>query len=76
MQRDVIDGIPYWCDKEGRIYYYAPGSTATDSPKICLGTRDKLADNWEQLLAPVVEQYRLSLKPRDRKPTAAATPSK
>ena len=68
MQREVIHGIPFWCDKENRVYYYNAFSTASETPKLCLGTREKLHDNWEALLATHLTNYRETTKSRSRKP--------
>lgn len=68
MQREVIHGIPFWCDKENRIYYYNAFSTAAETPKLCLGTREKLVDNWEELLASKLADYRENISARSRKP--------
>lgn len=73
MQREVINGVPYWCDKENRIYYYNAFSTAADSSKICLGTKDKLRDDWQAVLANSLREYRENNKSRSRKPQQQKT---
>lgn len=70
MQREVIDGIPYWTDKKN-LYYY---DVNPDAPKtLLLGTKTaegewKLIDNWEQQLAAPLAQFRADLVARSRKP--------
>ena len=74
MQREVIDGIPFWCDKENNLYYYDVNTTAPKT--ILLGTKTatntaNLRDDWEQHLAAILAKYRTEAVPRTRKPAAA-----
>ena len=74
MQREVVDGIPFWTDKKNLFYYDVDPLT----PKtILLGTKSaegtlKLNDGWEQQLAAALEQFRTNTVPRSRKPAAKA----
>lgn len=75
MQREVIDGIPFWCDKENNLYYY---DINTAAPKnILIGTKTaantaNLRADWEQQIASILAQYRAETVPRTRKPPAKA----
>ena len=71
MQREVIDGIPFWCDKENKLYYYDVNLPKT----LFLGTKSpegtaKLHEDWQQFLASTLNQYRLDAVARNRKPAA------
>jgi hypothetical protein len=74
MQREVVDGIPFWTDKKN-LYYY---DVDPKVPKtILLGAKSadgtlKLNDNWEQQLAAALVQFRADTVPRSRKPVTAA----
>ncbi len=75
MQREIIDGIPFWSNKDGKLFYYntAPGA---DPKAIELGTKTadgrlQLRADWTTVLAPVLAAYRTGLTSRSRKPTAA-----
>jgi len=70
MQREVIDGIPFWRDKEN-LYYYDVNSSAAKT--ILLGTKTadgaaKLCEGWEQQLAETLTKFRAEAAPRSRKP--------
>ena len=73
MQREVVDGIPFWTDKKSLFYYDVdPAGPKT----ILLGTKSpdgtlKLNDGWEQQLAASLEQFRVNTVPRSRKPASA-----
>ncbi len=75
MQREIIDGIPFWSNKDGKLFYYncAPG---TDPKAVEIGAKTSdgrlsLRADWATLLAPILSGYRASLASRSRKPTAA-----
>jgi hypothetical protein len=40
MQREVLDGVPFWCDKENKVYAYdtSPG-VGSPSPESILDSR-------------------------------------
>ena len=74
MQREVVDGIPFWSDKKN-LYYYDVNPTAPKT--IVLGTKSaegtlKLNDNWEQQLTAALEQFHNDTVPRSRKPAPKA----
>lgn len=72
MQREVVDGIPFWTDKKNLFYYDVDPA----GPKnILLGSKRadgtlQLNENWEQQLAAALEQFRVNTVPRSRKPAA------
>jgi hypothetical protein len=80
MQREILDGIPFWTDKDGNFYYYDASAGAI--PKaLKLGTKAadgsiKFVDNYRELLDPSLAAYRASLSTRSRKPAATASASK
>jgi hypothetical protein len=71
MQREVVDGIPYWTDKKN-LYYYDVNPAAPKT--LLLGTKTadgwKLIDEWEQQLVGPLNQFRADLVSRSRKPAA------
>jgi hypothetical protein len=77
MQREVVDGIPFWTDKK-TLYYY---DVNPNSPKtIAIGTKSpdgtlKLNDNWEQHLAASLNQFHTDTVARSRKPAPALAPA-
>lgn len=75
MQREVIDGIPFWCDKEKNIYYYDINPAAPKTILLGIKSADgtaKLRDNWEQQLAETLTNFRADTAPRSRKPAPKA----
>jgi hypothetical protein len=73
MQREVVDGIPFWTDKKS-LFYYDVDPTVPKT--ILLGTKSaegtlKLNDGWEQQLTAALEQFRANTVPRSRKPAKA-----
>ena len=77
MQREIIDGIPFWSTKDGKLFYYntTPGA---DPKAIELGTKTAdgrlhLRADWTTVLAPVLTAYRAGLASRSRKPGGAPT---
>ena len=73
MQREVVDGIPFWTDKKN-LYYYDVDPKAPKT--ILLGAKSdgtlKLNDDWEQQLAAALIQFRADTVPRSRKPVTTA----
>lgn len=70
MQREVIDGVPYWSDKERNVYYF---DINADPKAILLGTKSaegklNLLPNWEQQLAESLSKFRGTVVGRSRKP--------
>ena len=69
MQKEIIEGVPYWKDKSNTIYSFE----LDKKNLIQLGSFDqetqtlKLKDNWKELYQPKLDEYRNSLKSRDRK---------
>ena len=68
MQREVIDGIPFLTDKEGKLYYY---DTSQPKPPF-LGTKAAdgtatLIPNWKETLADSLTKFRTEATTRNRK---------
>ena len=79
MQREVIHGIPFLCDKTNKLYVYEPstgtGPGASTTPfQIGTKTADgyQLIDGWEQKFQERLTSWRAELKSRSRKPAAAS----
>ena len=75
MQKEVINGIPYWRDKNNNIYSFE----IDKKNLIQLGSFNqetqtlKLKDNWKELYQPKLEDYRNNLKNRERKENKLVT---
>ena len=68
MQREVLDGVPFWCDKENKVYAYD-----TVHPPLYLGTKTAaggvtLIPGWREAYSQRLSTWRAELKPRGRKP--------
>lgn len=68
MQREVLDGVPFWCDKENRVYAYD-----TVQPPLHLGTKTAtggvvLISGWREAYSQRLATWRAELKSRSRKP--------
>lgn len=80
-QRVVLDGIPYWKDADGALYYYEGSVHPTPDSRIQLGTQaDGLRPDWQQLLSSPLAGYRAAARSRPRatgtaNPRASSTPS-
>ncbi len=75
MQREVIHGIPFLCDKANKLYMYEPYSAPGTTP-FQIGTKTtegyQLIDGWEQKFQERLSSWRNEVKPRSRKPAAVA----
>ena len=73
MQKEIIQGIPYWKDKSNNIYSFEPDKKNC----IAIGTYDPttdtciLKDNWQEIYEPKLKQYRENLNTRSRKENKA-----
>ena len=68
MQREVLNGIPFWCDKENKVYAYD-----TIQPPLYLGKKTAaggvdLIPTWREAYNQRLTSWRSDLKPRGRKP--------
>ena len=76
MQREVINGIPFLCDKAGKLYVYEPTPSPSTTP-LQIGTKTadgfQLIDGWEQRFQDRLTSWRNDLKPHSRKPAAASS---
>lgn len=65
--RILIDGIPYWKDTEGALYYYEGSTPPTPDTRIQLGTQATgLRSDWEHTLSSTLAAYRAAAAPRAR----------
>lgn len=72
FQRILVDGVPYWKDTAGILYYYESSTLPTQESKIRLGTLTEGLDaGWEERLAGPLATYRASCTSRNRLPPKA-----
>jgi hypothetical protein len=65
--RIIVDGIPYWKDTEGTLYYYEGSTHPTSDNRIQLGTQaNGLRSDWELSLSSTLAAYRTAAAPRAR----------
>lgn len=69
MQKEIVQGIPFWKDKNNNLYSYK----VEKKNLIQLGTFDSnkqtftLNSNWKELYSSELSEYRSNLKNRERK---------
>jgi hypothetical protein len=77
FQRTLYNGVPYWKDAAGTLYYYESSTPPTEASKIRLGTESAGLDtDWFERLAETLEAYRTAATSRSRLPAATATAAK
>jgi hypothetical protein len=70
FQRVLYNGVPYWKDAAGTLYYYESSTPPTEASKIRLGTESAGLDtDWFENLAETLEAYRTAATSRSRLPT-------
>ena len=66
MQKEIVQGIPYWKDKSNNLYSFEPDK----KNPINLGILDKevaaLKEGWQALYKERLDNYRINLNKRDR----------
>jgi len=71
MQKEIVQGIPYWKDKSNNLYSFEPDRKNL----INLGTLDKevvtLKEGWQTLYKEKLDNYRTNLIKRERKENKA-----
>lgn len=76
MQREILNGVPYLVDANGKLYTWT-ADPATEAP-ICIGTYDSATKRHTlhpgvlEQLAPRIQEWRAKQQPRDRCPKPAA----
>lgn len=74
--RILYNGIPYWKDTTGILYYYESSTFPTEATRIALGTEAAgLYADWSERLEERLSTYRANEKPRTRATGAAASKS-
>lgn len=72
MKKDIIQGIPFWIDAQGRVYAFE-GKEVPAQP-LWLGTytggKLDLRADWEQAYKEKLETYRRNSAPRARVPAS------
>ena len=69
MQKEIVQGIPFWKDKSNNLYSFE----LDKKNLIQLGSFDqetqtyRLKDEWKEIYRVKLEEYRASLKNRERK---------
>jgi hypothetical protein len=78
MQREVINGVPFLCDKSNKLYVFEPNAVP-GTPLFHIGTKKgdgyELLPNWEQSFQQHLTTWRQGLKPHSRKPAPKNTPA-
>ena len=67
--RVILNGIPYWKDTDGTLYYYESSVPPTAETRIALGSETTgLFPDWQErgLLSSALQRYREEEKPRVR----------
>ena len=66
-QRIILNGVPYWKDSTGALYYYESSAFPSAESRICLGSvASGLAADWQTKLAAALASYRAAQKARPR----------
>lgn len=74
MKREIIQGIPFWLDAQGRVYAFESKEVPTQP--LWLGTYNsttqklELRSDWEAAYQEKLEAYRRSVSARARVPSA------
>ena len=69
MQKEIVQGIPFWRDKNNALYTFE----VDKKDLIQIGKFDSekqtyiLNDNWKQVYSTKLSEYRTNLKNRERK---------
>ena len=67
MQKEVLEGVPYWKDKSDILYTFE----LDKKNLIAIGSYKEgkvvLKDNWEELYSSKLGSFRENLKNRERK---------
>jgi hypothetical protein len=75
-QRVMYNGIPFWRDPEGQLYYYSSSTPPTAEARICLGTEATgLFADWQTRLTDILDRYRndMGVRPRAAAPAPPTT---
>ena len=71
--RIILNGIPYWKDAAGDLYYYEGSAFPTPEGRICLGSETNgLRPDWQDLLSSKLDSYRAAAASRPRATAATA----
>jgi len=66
-QRVLLEGVPYWKDVTGNIYYYESSAFPSAESRICLGTESSgLFADWQTRLETTLSGYRTAAVSRPR----------
>lgn len=69
MQKEILQGIPFWKDKSNNLYSFE----VDKKNLLAIGTYNPtsetytLKDNWQEIYKVKLNDYRTNLKNRDRK---------
>ena len=67
MQKEILEGVPYWKDKSNILYSFEPDKKNLISLGLFDNEKLILKANWEELYSPKLIAYRNNLVTRDRK---------
>lgn len=76
LQRSIVNGVPFWKDSEGVLYYYESSTPPSQESKIRIGTEAAGLDSgWKDTLSAALSSYRASAESRTRLPAKTTTPA-
>ena len=67
MQKEILEGVPYWKDKSNILYSFEPDKKNLISLGLFDNEKLILKANWEELYSSKLIAYRNNLITRDRK---------
>ena len=69
MQKEIVQGIPFWRDKSNNLYSFEPDKKNLIAIATFNHTTETytLKDNWQELYSEKLDSYRKNLIKRDRK---------
>ena len=67
MQKEIVQGVPYWKDKSNNLYSFELDKKNLLSLGSYANETITLKSNWQELYQSRLEEYRLNLKKRERK---------
>jgi len=68
MQKEIVQGVPFWKDKSNNLYTFEPDKKNL----LLIGTYNTnetytLKDNWQALYSERLDNYRKNMIKRERK---------
>jgi hypothetical protein len=66
MQKEVLEGVPYWKDKSNNLFSFELDKKNLIQLGCLEDGKVKLKSNWTELYQPKLNQYREDLTKRER----------